>query len=99
VLLRRRVIALCTKRDKNNVPFAKDVVEPHSGNTYNEDNGNVWMLLKQLMLSCLAWTFISMIDGTRNARAAIKVQRALYKGESRRSRTKQDAYEALKLAA
>jgi hypothetical protein len=57
------------------------------------------MLLKQLMLlSCLAWTFNSMIDGTQNIRAAFKAQRALDEGESRMSRTKQDAYDALNLA-
>jgi hypothetical protein len=58
------------------------VVEAHSGNAYNEDNGNVWMLLKQLILSRLAWTYISMFDRTWNARAAIKVRHALYESES-----------------
>jgi hypothetical protein len=63
------------------------VVEPDSGNA-NEDN-NMWMLLKQLMLSCLAWTFNSIIDASE-CRAAIKAALSERVG----CRTKQDAYDA-----
>jgi hypothetical protein len=69
---------------------------PHTGAAYNEDNGNVWTLIKQLTLDGPAWAYISKYDKKRDARKAILALRAHYEGDTAMSKTKADAYAVLK---
>jgi hypothetical protein len=71
---------------------------PHSGEAYDEDNGTVWALMKQLMMDGPGYAYISQFDKMRNARGAIRALREHYEGASAMSRTKADAYTTIKNA-
>ena len=70
-----------------------------SGPAWEEDNGTVFALIKQLTLKSHVWSFISQYEATRNGRAAFQTLDQHFQGDARIGRSKQEAYEAIAAAS
>jgi hypothetical protein len=65
------------------------------GTEYNTNNGIVYDLLQSLTLNGPAWPWIDGFQRTRDGRRAWKALEAYYKGDSMRTRSKQECYDAI----
>jgi hypothetical protein len=62
---------------------------------YNTNNGIVYDLLQSLTLNGPAWTWVNGFQRTRDGRGAWKALSAYYKGDSMRTRNKQECNDAI----
>ena len=75
------------------------VTTPLEGETFEADNGKVWLVLKDLTLRGPAFAYISHLDQLQHGRAAIKALRAHYEGNLAMSQTKAQACNTIKNAS
>ncbi len=69
------------------------------GPEYNLNNGIIIDLLQSLTIHGLAWAWISAYERVRDGRNAWKALMAYYEGDSMRTRTKQEYYDAISNAS
>jgi hypothetical protein len=65
------------------------------GPEYNTNNGIVYNLLQSLTLNGPAWAWISTYEHVRDGRNAWKALINYYKGDSMKTRSKQECYDAI----
>ena len=75
------------------------VTTPLEGEAFEADNGKVWLVLKDLTLRGLAFTYISHLDQLQYGRAASMAPRAHYEVNSAMNQTKAQAYDTIKNAS
>ena len=68
----------------------------HHGPQYQEDNSNIWMLLKKSLLGNQPYHHIDEFGGNRNGRGAWLALKAYYEGEDFVNRTTQECLTKLR---
>jgi hypothetical protein len=69
-----------------------------SGPEYNRNNGTVYDLLQSLTVNGPAWPWVSAHQRSRDGRSAWKSLVSYYEGDSMRTRSKQECYDAISKA-